>query len=338
MRSWKIAALCALAAAAGAQSGSTVAETVTAVTGALQTGQPDAAIARSLHKLRLTERLEDRIVEELQSAGAGPKTLAELQRLHDATLRLAAPDPAPAFHHGPPPSATEQRGLIAAARAMALEYAQSLPDFICQETVRRYESNGGAWDLKDTLELRLTYFDRREDYRLIARNGRATSLSYRETGGAVTEGEFGTTLLSIFAPDSETDFHWDHWTTLRHSEAHVFRFRIALERSTYRIAVGRSVRGPVEEVITGQRGLVYVDAASGRIVRVIAESEAIPPDFPVRSSSRTVDYGFARVGDRTYLLPLRAEARIDAGRLQTRNVVEFHDYRKFEGQSTITFH
>jgi hypothetical protein len=81
-----------------------------------------------------------------------------------------------------------------------------------------------------------------------------------------------------------------------------------------------------------------VDAASGRIVRVIAESEAIPPDFPVRSSSRTVDYGFARVGDRTYLLPLRAEARIDAGRLQTRNVVEFHDYRKFEGQSTITFH
>ncbi len=338
MRLWKIAALGVLAAAAGAQSGGTVTEMVTMVTGALRAGESDAAIARSLRKLRLLERLEDRIIEELESAGAGPKTLAELERRRDATVHLAAPDPAPAFRHGAPPSAGEQGRILAAARAMALEYTQSLPDFLCQETVRRYESSGGNWSLKDTLELRLTYFEQREDYQLISRNGRATRLSYRETGGAVTEGEFGTTLLSIFAPDSETTFHWDHWTTLRHSEAHVFRFRIALDRSTYRIAAGRFPHGPLEEVITGQRGFVYVDAASGRVVRVVAESESIPPDFPVRASARAVDYGFARAGDRTYLLPLRAEARMDAGAVQTRNVVEFHDYRKFEGRSTITFH
>jgi hypothetical protein len=338
MQSWRIATLLAASIAARGQDGGTVAEIVATVRDAVHSGRSDSAVARSLRRFRLGERLDDRVVEELESAGAGPKTAAELERLRDQSLGLAAPDPEPVFRHGPPPSGVAQRGILAAARGMALDYSKSLPDFICQETIRRYEKSGGSWNLNDTLEIRLTYFKQREDYTLVSRNGRATGLSYREAGGAITEGEFGTTLLSIFAPDSETAFEWDHWTTLRRSETHVFRFRIALDHSTYRIAYGRGPSGPIREIIAGQHGWVYVDAASGHVARVVEDSDSIPPDFPVRSSSRVVDYGFVKIGDRTYLLPLRAEARMGTDSIQTRNVVEFHNYRKFEGQSSITFH
>jgi hypothetical protein len=91
-------------------------------------------------------------------------------------------------------------------------------------------------------------------------------------------------------------------------------------------------------VITGQHGTVYVDAETGQVVRIVADSDSIPPDFPVRASTTALDYGFVGVGDRKYLLPLRAEVRMDTVGLHIRNLVEFHGYRKFAGQSTITFH
>jgi len=337
MRLGRIAALLATAATASAQAAGTVAEIVSTVREAVAAHRSDSSLARWLHRFRPAERLDDRVIEELESAGAGPKAVAEMESIRDLSGALPAPSPPPVFPHGPAPSAAEQGRILDAARARALAYAASLPDFICMESVRRYELRGGGWALRDKLEVKLTYFGQKEKYDLVSRNGRAAGFSYRESGGAVTEGEFGTALLGIFVPDSETRFGWDHWTTLRGGEAHVFRFRIALDHSTYRIAVGTG-NGRLQEVVTGQEGLVYVDAASGQVMRVVAASVSIPPDFPVRAASRVVDYGFVPISSRTYLLPVRAEARMEADLLRTRNVVEFHGYQKFEGQSTITFH
>ena len=63
----------------------------------------------------------------------------------------------------------------------------------------------------------------------------------------------------------------------------------------------------------------------------------IPDGFPVRSAYTLVDYDFTEVGGRPYLLPLRAEVRMNTADLQTRNDVAFHSYRKFAAETTITF-
>jgi hypothetical protein len=154
----------------------------------------------------------------------------------------------------------------------------------------------------------------------------------------VTEGEFGSTLAAIFDPATRTEFRWDHWTTLRKRPAHVFTFRISVEHSTYRMAFGRRAGARESNVVTGQHGAVYVDADTGQVVRIVSDSDSIPPDFPVRSATTALDYGFVDVGDRQYLLPLRAEVRMATDFLRVRNLVEFHGYRKFAGESTITFH
>ena len=50
-----------------------------------------------------------------------------------------------------------------------------------------------------------------------------------------------------------------------------------------------------------------------------------------------MDYDYAEVGGRRFLLPVRAESRIATVEGQTRNVIEFQDYRKFTSETSITF-
>ena len=328
---WRVLILAPLALTVRAQ-------TVADILAIVRSGRADSSIAKTLHKIRPAERLDDFVVEELESDGAGAKTVAELARLAELSRDLPNPNPAPVFAHPPAPSARESGRILEATRRTALNYTRSLPDFICTEKVRRFESPRGEWELRDTLEVKLSYFDRREEYQLMSRNGKPSILPYREVGGAVTEGEFGSTLAAIFDPDSAADLGWDHWTTLRKRPAHVFTFRIAVDHSTYRMEFGRRPGERDRSVIIGQHGTVYVDAETDEVVRIVADSDSIPADFPVRASTTALDYGFVGVGDRKYLLPLRAEVRMDTVGLHIRNLVEFHGYRKFAGQSTITFH
>jgi hypothetical protein len=93
-----------------------------------------------------------------------------------------------------------------------------------------------------------------------------------------------------------------------------------------------------ESTVVGLHGLIYVDRESGQIVRVLAEGDHFPNDFPVQKTRSVLDYGFVDVGERQFLLPLRADIRMTVPRsLETRNLVEFHDYQKFSSDATITF-
>ena len=60
--------------------------------------QPDIQVAKYLHQVKLTEKLDDRTVETLQSLGAGPKTVGALREMVDSTasMPVAAASPAEA--------------------------------------------------------------------------------------------------------------------------------------------------------------------------------------------------------------------------------------------------
>lgn len=322
---------------AAAQGGGTVHDVVTQVRSALQGKRSDSQTAKSLRKIKLLERLDDRTIETLESEGAGAGTVAELLILRDLSSGL--PPPArPAMEEPPAPTPAEQQRIWDAARENARRFTDSLPDFICNEVVRRYTDPDakGRWRLGDTLVLKLTYFDRKEDYKLVAINNRPTGLSYEEVNGAITEGEFGSLLAAVFALRSRTNRSWDHWTTLRKRPAHVYTFSIAAANSDYRISTGTSARD-VERVAAGQHGYVYIDDATRMVVRVTAAADGIPPGFPVRKVNLLLDYDFIDVGGRPYLLPLHSETSLDAPPVEHRNETDFRLYRKFSADTSITF-
>jgi len=325
-----------IASAAHAAETATTAEIVALVRSSIQSHEPDQKLAKTLHKLKPAERLDSRAVEELESEGAGPGAVVELERLNEASQNLSNPAEPPVFPHPSPPGDHEQRRIIEAARRVALGYVSALPDFICSESIQRYMDNKGRFDLKDTVEVTLTYFGHQENYKLLSINGKPSIGDYDAIGGAISHGEFGTILRQIFDPASAAEFNWDHWTTLRRHAAHVFWFRVAVERSAYRVAYGQYSRFQ-ENAIVGQHGFVYVDSETGQVLRILADADSFPPHFAVRSSSTHIDYDVVDIGGSSYFLPIKAEVRMATREFRTMNQVRFYAFRKFGAETTITF-
>jgi len=132
-----------------AQTKVTVDKLVGMIRSSIQLKHSDKEVANYVRKLALSQRLDDRTIEELQGLGAGPKTVEALNALRDASKDLPAPPPVvvapetPAPAPFPPPSPAEQRRVIDQAREFALGYTKNLPNYICTQVTRRYVDPSG---------------------------------------------------------------------------------------------------------------------------------------------------------------------------------------------------
>ncbi len=330
-------AIFALPAMAADPPPSTVNDVVALVREGLAAHRDDKQIAKALSKVKLAEKLDLFPVEELESAGAGPKTMQEMDRLREISEELPAPAAPPPFALPPVPSQEEMLAATHHARVYALNYTARLPDFLCNENVERFEDLGGKgnWDKKDVLGVKLSYLDHAEEYHLTTLNGHATTQSFQSVQGAWSQGEFGSMMLEVFDPGSHAQFRWDHWTHLRKRPTQVYSYRIQKAASHYKLAFGT---GSVPaEVIVGLEGMVYLDGETNDIVRLTNRAVDIPLDFPVRQAITVLDYAPQDVGGKQFVLPLHAEVRMGTGYVHTKNEVTFSGFRKFQGESTITF-
>jgi hypothetical protein len=232
----------------------------------------------------------------------------------------------------------DQSKLLEDARAESLQYSGSLPDFLCTETISRREDLHGdnRWRPIDTLTVRLSYQDHQENYKLVAIDGRQTDRDYLSVGGALTTGEFGNRLIALFVPASQAEFEWKGLSKLRGRRVAVFRYRIAKENSTFLIQAGADLKDRNNAIIAGYEGEVMIDEATHRVLKLTALAE-LPAGFPVKASTSVVEYDFRTVGGKAFLLPVSADATMRRGNYKTENYVQFRDYRKFQGESTISF-
>ncbi len=316
----------------------TVGQLLASLRDALKAGRSDAEIARTLHDTNLNQKLDDAVIEELQSEGAGPQTLEELDRQRRLSATLAAPtEPLNLFDAPATPAPEEQSATIEKARVIALKYTEGLPNFLCTEMVQRYVDSKGSqtWKKEDLLKIDVGYSDKGERHRLLEINGRPATQTLAQVGGFDSSGEFGTLLKWIFAPESTTEFHWQRWSRLRGNLAYVFSYRVPQEHSQYGIN-WRTSSKPLH-MVAAFAGLVYIVRATGQVTRYTHQAEGIPADWPIVATPAVADYDFADVGGKRFLLPKRLDSRIVLKRGQNRNVVEFGNYRKFEGEAILTF-
>src|SRR5437764_1055218 len=94
----------AVTVSTAAQPASSVSQMVALVRTSISSKQSDSQISKILRKVKLTERLDEHTVEELQSEGAGPKSTAELERLRETSAALPQPVSPPSFASPPIPS------------------------------------------------------------------------------------------------------------------------------------------------------------------------------------------------------------------------------------------
>ncbi len=326
-----------LACGAGAQMRLSVEQLLSFIRSSIQLKHEDRRVAEYLKKVTLTHKLADRVIEEMQGQGAGPRTVEALRALRDATRGLADPPPAapkPAPVVIPPPSAGEQKRLLEQVREYSLGYSRKLPDFICTQVIRRQADPSGLefWQRLDVVTVRLTFFEQKEDYKVILVNNTPTDIPYERLGGATSTGEFGTMLREIFEQGTHASFAWERWATLHGRRVHVFSYRVTQANSKWRLNYEHSL-----DLVPAYRGLIYVDRDTVKVLRVTLEAEDIPPSFPIHQARLVLDYDFVTIGEGQFLLPLKSEMRMRQGKLLVKNDVEFRLYRKFGAEATITF-
>ncbi|MEZ5351177.1 MAG: hypothetical protein R2762_00945 [Bryobacteraceae bacterium] len=314
-----------------------VQQLVSFVKSSLQMRHEDRKLAAYLKKVTLRERLEPRVIEELQGLGAGPRTVEALEALSEASRsqpKAVAPAPRPARPVLAPPSREEQQRVLEQVREYALNYTKRLPDFICTQVTRRFIDPSGLefWQRQDVITTKLSFFDQKEDYKVVLVNSQPVDVDYQRLGGAISAGEFGTMLKEIFEPESDASFQWSRWATLRGRRNHVYDYRVTQSKSKWRISYERSL-----EIIAGYHGQVFVDAQNHTVTRIRLEAEAIPPTFPVQEASVEMDYDTVPINDQSYMVPLKHTMRMRQGKLLVKNEVEFRMYRKFGAEAVITF-
>jgi hypothetical protein len=231
----------------------------------------------------------------------------------------------------------EQSKLLEAARAESLDYSKSLPDFLCTEQITRREDprGDGRWRGLDTLTVRLSYLEHQENYKLTAINGKPTTLEYLSVGGSLSTGEFGNRLIALFVPASKAEFEWKGWAHVRGRRVAVYRYRIAKENSTFLVQAGMSPTGP-DAMVAAYRGEVSIDPETHRVLRLTAMAE-LPIGFVIKESALVIEYDFRKVGGKDFLVPVHAEVAMKRGSYKSENLADFRDYRKFQGESTISF-
>ena len=236
----------------------------------------------------------------------------------------------------PAPSAEELQNLVASARRRALDYSKSLPNFICVEATNRSvdASGNGRWKHRDSIAELLRYHDGQESRTTLEVNGQRSSLTRAEMNSSwpLSVGEFGGLLNLVFQPTSKTEFEWKEAATRedRSGTVQVLSYRVKRDDATITLGQGN------DQVGAGFHGLVYIDGATGGVQRISLEADDLPRSFSMTAASMTVDYDYASIADRDYLLPVRSTVRLQRHHKSIElNELAFRGYRRFASKTKI---
>ncbi|HEY0786585.1 MAG TPA: VWA domain-containing protein [Acidobacteriaceae bacterium] len=230
-------------------------------------------------------------------------------------------------------SADESRTLILAAQQKAMAYTESLPNFMCAESIERtVDRNGsGVWKHRDSIVELLKYHEHAEKRTLLELNGERSGLDPDQLEGARSNGEFGGILASIFDPAAGAKFEWLKSERREGGTLQVFSYKVPGDTSLYFLTDHSGAR-----MRAGIHGEVFIDEDTHAVRRLVANTDPLPGAFGIRSSWMWIDYDYVAINGHDYLLPSRGEVGLKQGRHQAiANRFRFSDYRRFGSRSRI---
>jgi hypothetical protein len=307
----------------------------------IQLKRPDKEVAEFLRKVHLTQKLDDKTIEDLQSEGLGPKSVAALRALGAASaempvaeLKKVEPPPPPPAEEPAPPQAQQQK-VLDEAREYALNYSKNLPNFICAQNTRRYGDPTGAgnYRLYDNLLARLTYYEQHEKYETITVNDRPSTQAYESIGGSISTGEFGSMLMGIFDPHSDATFSWSAWRTVNGHKAYVFKFSVDQPHSQWQI----EDRESHTKISPAYNGFVWIDVKDNSILEFTQTAVDLPSTFRITQADTRLHYDKVDISGIPFVLPSRAIMHLRSGKDDQKNEITFHNYHKYTADSTMHF-
>jgi hypothetical protein len=221
--------------------------------------------------------------------------------------------------------------VLAKAREAITNLTADLPNYVVRQmTTRRYSDTYKVeWKVADIVEADLIVEGGSVKYRNLKINGKPAKVRPEDTG-AWSVGEFVTTPTQLLGSGA-AEFRARTETIINGRKAFRYDYQVPQERSGWRIeAAGQSY-------YPAQRGRLWLDKETSRVLRLEMEGRQFPTEFPIDKTEMTLDYDFVSIGTRKFLLPVKSEIlSCQRGRPDcSLNVLEFRNYRKFEAESQL---
>jgi hypothetical protein len=239
------------------------------------------------------------------------------------------PDPPPVA--SAPADSTHTRSqnpsapLIERAREAAFEFSQNLPNFVCKEVMTRYMQRGRNDTPLDVVSAEIIYDHAKETYRNVKIDDRPTDRNLEEISGSWSTGEFASTLLGLFSPDTNARFRSGGTTSISGLPAQVYDFDVPKASSRW------TVYADSQALVPAYKGSVWIDPSTARVLRIEMQARNLPSDFPMDTIESAVDYSYVMIGGKSFLLPVHAESLgcpRNAGSC-SHNIIDFRNYHEF---------
>lgn len=304
--------------------------------------KPDDAVATKLKDVELTEQLTPPAMNNLMQYKPGLFTVRQLLLLSvDSSLLPPPPDDLPT---APAPNAAAQTSLIQRAVAYAVHDTAHLPRLSAEKQSLRFQNgvayikntsgNGSSMSSSDTpADIAERVYP--------ALIGQQTDKVITEAGveqpppnvkqknpasqfGQVSQGLPGLPLTTVLTDAQTAPISWLRWQTVNGRQTAVFTFTVGPSQSHYKLNyccfpsmehVGsgmgfQSNSGTVTsftpyQAARGYHGELFIDSATGIILRLITRADTKPTDF-VQQEDIRIDFTAVAVGNSHYILPTKS--------------------------------
>ncbi len=270
-------------------------------------------------------------VSNQPAASAQPTAQSQTPQLMIAQANGPAPEQPTVFETGPPVDARIEK-----ARNAVGSFSETLPDYLCQEQMARFQSDTPkvSWTPLDIVSMELVYENGKERYRSLQINGKAAKAQrIEDLGGSWSTGEFASVLLDVFSPATAADFRYRHTSRNGGRESYLYDFTVDHEHSHWQIHMAS------QSILPAYKGSIWIDKETARILRIEMQAVHLPEEFPLDQIEMATDYEFIRIADREFLLPVHSENLMcqRGTSMCSHNVIDFRNYHKYTGEATIEF-
>jgi len=252
----------------------------------------------------------------------------------------APAEPASAPASTPAPSTASAARLtdsqiLAEALEAAASFTAGLPNFLVLQATTRYFSAGipVSWQTIDVVTADVACVNGKEDYRNVQINGVPANRP-PERSGTWSTGEFSTTLEDVLSPATNAQFKRRGDDKIAGRPALVYDYTVAQANSHWTMVSPDERRyNPAYD------GAIWIDKETRRVLRIEQRTSSIPLDFPLSRAETVIEYAFAKIEQRSYLLPSTSEniGCMRGSGTCSRNAIVFRNYRKFETESVVKF-
>ena len=226
------------------------------------------------------------------------------------------------------------RSKLQHAREVNLAYASNMPNFVADETAKRYTGDGKSsqWRFLDTIETEITFKGTVVVRREIRKDGKPWKQPFQALPGFKWSGGFGTEIRPLFDPQCPTSIQYQGRAEIRGKQLIKYRFSAPPD------GCFNSFYLQYQQYNPARTGHVFIDDPAGYLIQLDEEASGFPAELEFAQRNEEVSWDFVKIGDASHLLPVGATfVVLYASGSRSRVEVTYKNHRHFEASTNITF-